>query len=158
MNTNSANNDLTPTADVLLIEHSKEYAELALRAIRDQTPESSVHVVHTSEEALYYLFRAGTYARRDSSMPRFVLMNVAVPGVGGQEVLERLRRDRVGCTVPVVVLSFSADPKLVEEFTSRGANSVVHAPLDPLGYSGTLRRVTAYWLNLNVSCAANHKL
>ena len=146
-----ATQELLPTADVLLIEHSTTYAAYAAQAIGDTCPQATIDVVTTSEQALYYLFRAGAYAARDGKAPRLVLLNVAVPGIGSLEVLERLKRDRIGCAIPVVALALGMESELVQQFCSRGASSFVAAPLDPHQYMVMLRHVANYWLNINLS-------
>lgn len=151
MTTEQLTNEPLATAEVLLIEHSTHYAELATRAIRDTRPETSIDIVSTCEQALYYFFRAGTYAARDSASPRLVLLNVAVPGIGSLEVLERIKRDRIGCTVPVVAVALGVEVDLVQQFCFRGASSFIAAPLDPHQYMAVLRQVSNYWLNINLA-------
>lgn len=149
--TGQATTDFLATADVLLIEHSAQYAELATRAIQDTCPETSIDIVATSEQALYYFFRAGAYATRDSTSPRLIVLNVGAPGIGSLEVLERIKRDRVGCSVPIVALALGVESDLVQLFCSRGASSFVAAPVDPHQYMGIMRQVANYWLNINLS-------
>lgn len=151
MSIERSTNEPLRTADVLLIEHSPEYAALAAHAIRDAAPKTSIEIVTNSEQALYYLFRAGMYAHRDQSSPRIVLLNVAIPGVGSVQVLERIRNDRVGCAIPVVVTSFTDEPELVRQVLSRGANSFVRVPLDPQDYMSLVRQLAIYWLQVNIT-------
>lgn len=143
--------DVLATADVLLIEHSTLYSELASQAIRDAHPNASVAVVRTCEEALYYFFRAGTYTSRDDIPPRLILLNVAAPGIGSLEVLERIKRDRLGCMVPIVAMGLGLASDLSAHFCSRGANSFVNVPFEPDEYLALLRQVIRYWLDVNVS-------
>jgi CheY-like chemotaxis protein len=149
--TEQATKGFLATADVLLIEHSTHYADLAARAIRDTCPETSIDVVTTCEQALYYFFRAGEYADRDSTSPRLILLNVAPPGIGSLEVLERIKRDRVGCMIPVVAVTLTMETDLVQLFCSKGASSFVAAPIDPHQYMVIMRQVANYWLNINLS-------
>lgn len=151
MMTGRETNDVLPSADVLLIEHSANYAELASQAIQETHPESSIAVVRTCEEALYYFFRAGAYASRDEIAPRLILLNVAAPGIGSLEVLERIKRDRLGCMVPIVTIALGLTSDLAQHFCSRGANSFISVPLESDQYSAVLRQVASYWLSLNES-------
>jgi response regulator RpfG family c-di-GMP phosphodiesterase len=107
--------------------------------------------VTTCEQALYYFFRAGEYAARESTSPRIILLNVATPEIGSLEVLERVKRDRVGCSIPLVALGLAAQSDLVQLFCSKGASSFVAAPVDPHQYMAIMRQIANYWLNINLT-------
>lgn len=149
--TEQATKDFLATADVLLIEHSTHYADLAVRAIRYTRPQTSIDIVTTCEQALYYFFRAGEYVARDSTSPRLIVLNVTTPGIGSLEVLERVKRDRVGCSIPVVALALAAQSDLVQLFCSRGASSFIAVPVDPHQYMLIMRQIANYWLSINLS-------
>ena len=65
-------------------------------------------------------------ARIDARRPDLVLMDVRMPGLSGEELLQLLRERHPG--LPVVLTS--ADPRLVHDATARGAAGVLVKPFD----------------------------
>jgi DNA-binding response OmpR family regulator len=58
--------------------------------------------------------------------PDVVLLDVTMPGVSGDEVLDRLRA--IDRTVPIVMLTGNADEELARAFLRRGAFDYVAKP------------------------------
>jgi chemotaxis family two-component system response regulator Rcp1 len=69
-----------------------------------------------------------------------------LPGIGGQEVLERLRATPQFRCVPVVVLTTSGQPDDVRAMYAAGANTYIEKPQDVARFAEVLRTVRQYWL------------
>ncbi len=88
--------------------------------------------------------------------PDLILLDLHLPDMPGQQVLEHLRRDPETNTIPVVIVSADANPEHMEQLLSSGAQSYVTKPLDialmlrlldgaletPGGFSGGQTRTT----------------
>ena len=72
-----------------------------------------------------------------------------MPGVGGWELLRRIRADEQLRRVPVVILSSSSRVEDVRRSYDLGANSYVVKSYDPAGPGCYLARAARYWLELN---------
>ena len=79
-------------------------------------------------------------------MPDLLLLDLKMPGMGGHEVLERIKGDDMLRSVPVAVLSSSDRDDDVAKSYGLGGNHLITKPSDPLELeaklSGLLRNVT----------------
>jgi signal transduction histidine kinase/CheY-like chemotaxis protein len=62
--------------------------------------------------------------------PDLVLLDLHLPDMPGQEVLDRLRAEPSTADVPVVILSADARPSLIEDLLARGVRAFMTKPLD----------------------------
>jgi len=68
-----------------------------------------------------------------------IVLDLLMPGVGGFEVLKRLRMDSANRATPVVVLSVMADEATILRCKVLGANTFVAKPVHRELLSGTIR-------------------
>jgi CheY-like chemotaxis protein/HPt (histidine-containing phosphotransfer) domain-containing protein len=62
--------------------------------------------------------------------PALILLDVHLPDIDGDEVLERHRADSETVNIPVVVVSAEATPGKIERFLAAGARTYLTKPLD----------------------------
>jgi CheY-like chemotaxis protein len=107
-------------------------------------------VARDGEEALDWLLgRAGSRHRLGGLLPRLVLLELRLPRLDAVEILRTLRANPRTATVPVVVLSNSAEPREVAQCYQAGANSCIRKPIEFREFAETLRQTGRYWLALN---------
>lgn len=136
--------------EILLIEDSPEDVEITLRAFQKYDLANKVHVVRDGEEALECLFSTGRYAGRAAcSNPRLILLDLKLPKVDGNEVLQRCKSDPRTKSIPVVVLTSSREERDLTDTYNLGANSYVVKPLDFSQFTEAIRQVSLYWMGLN---------
>ena len=81
--------------------------------------------------------------------PAAVLLDVSPPEYPGLEVLAQMRSHPVTHAVPVVVLAPADDAAVVARSYEMGANSVLLKTADATRLAEMLRRMQAYWLQIN---------
>jgi two-component system, response regulator len=136
--------------EILLIEDSPEDVEITLRAFRKNDMPNKVHVVRDGEEALECLFSTGRYAGRAScSNPRLILLDLKLPKIDGNEVLQRCKSDPRTRNIPVVVLTSSREERDLTDTYNLGANSYIVKPLDFTQFTEAIRQLSLYWMGLN---------
>jgi len=141
---------MTNGMEILLIEDSPDDVEITLRAFQKHDLAKKVHVVRDGEEALECLFSTGRYAGQIAcSNPRLILLDLKLPKVDGNEVLQRCKWDPRTKSIPVVVLTSSREERDLTDTYNFGANSYIVKPLDFLQFTETIRQVSLYWLGLN---------
>jgi two-component system response regulator len=135
---------------ILLVEDNHDDVLLTLRALRKNNIANEMIVMHDGAEALDYLFAAGRFAARDSSLdPAVVLLDLKLPKMNGLDVLRQLRADDRTELLPVVVLTSSDEEQDIIESYRLGANSYVRKPVDFEQFVKAVQQLGLYWLLLN---------
>lgn len=136
--------------DILLIEDNLDDVELTRIAFTEAGIAHRLMVVSDGAAALDYLFARGQYSDRDPlDLPSIILLDLNLPKVDGREVLQAIRDNLVTKTLPVVVLTTSAEPFDVEASYALGANSYIQKPVDFEQFVGAVKQIGLYWLVLN---------
>ena len=141
---------MTNKAILLLVEDNPDDELLTLRALKKNNVTGEVVVARDGVEALDYLFGAGEYAGRDTSvMPQVILLDLKLPKVDGLEVLRRLRADERTRLLPVVILTSSGEQQDMLDGYGYGANSYVRKPINFEQFVWAVEQLKLYWLRLN---------
>jgi CheY-like chemotaxis protein len=135
---------------ILVAESDPNDRALILRAIGETDVAANAIAVRDGEEALDYLFAKGAYAGRDVRVqPRLILLDLALPRMGGLEVLRRLRQDERTRLLRVVAICSSDQARDVNDAYRAGANSYIHKPTDPARFAEAMQLVARFWLTIN---------
>ena len=135
---------------ILLVEDNPDDQALTLRALKKNNIANDVVIVEDGAQALDYLFGAGQFAGRDvGDRPSLVLLDLKLPKVDGLGVLAKIRADERTRTMPVVVLTSSAEDNDLLMSYELGANSYVRKPVDFAEFVEATRQLGLYWLMLN---------
>lgn len=136
--------------EILLIEDSPQDVEITLRAFRKYDLANNVRVVRDGEEALECLFSTGRYAGQTvCSNTRLILLDLKLPKVDGNEVLQRCKSDPRTKNIPVVVLTSSREERDLIDTYNLGVNSYIVKPLDFSQFIEAIRQISLYWMGLN---------
>ena len=135
--------------DILLAEDSATDAEMTIRALRKRGLANDLIWVKDGREALDFLQHVGVYAGRTTSRPKLILLDIKMPRVDGIEVLRYILGDEELRTIPVVMLTSSAEDRDVIESYKLGANSYIVKPVDPDDFNRVVAEVGMYWMLVN---------
>jgi two-component system response regulator len=136
---------------ILLVEDSDDDADLTLMAFTEAKIANQVVRVRDGVEALDYLFARGAHAeRRPDQLPTVVLLDLKLPRLGGIEVLKQIRANPLTRTLPVVVLTSSAEEQDRAAAYSHHANSYVRKPVDYDQFVLATRQLGLYWTVVNL--------
>ncbi len=140
---------MTPNQPILLVEDSPEDYETTVRSLKKAGLKNPIMRCADGEEALDYLHKRGQYGSQDSApRPGIVLLDLNLPGTDGREVLEEMKQDASLKTIPVVVLTTSADERDIEQCYRSGANSYIQKPVDLDGFVQSMTRMKDYWFEV----------
>ncbi len=130
---------------VLLVEDNPMDVDLALRAFRRRRLANPIEVARDGDEAFAWLARweAGEV------LPAVILLDLKLPRVDGLEVLRRFKAHPLAKTVPVVVLTTSADSEDVKRAYALGVNSYIVKPVDFEKFVEVASQIEVYWTVLN---------
>ena len=135
--------------EILLVEDNPNDEILTLRVFARQKIVNNVHVVRDGAEALDYIFCTGAYADRSIENPKMILLDLKLPLVDGMEVLRQIRADSRTATIPVVILTSSAEERDVVRGYQLGVNSFIVKPVDFEQFNEVVKHLGFYWLLLN---------
>jgi len=139
----------TAPITILLVDDDADDQELARAAFAESHLRNDLHCVESGEEMLAYLRREGPYSDpADSPLPGIVLLDLNMPGMGGREALEKMKRDAALRHIPVVVMTTSkADEDILNSY-QHGANSYIAKPVTFEGLVNVVKGLQRYWLQI----------
>ena len=136
--------------EILLVEDNPDDVELTRIAFAEAKIANDLIVMGDGAQALDYLFARGDYSDRDpTDLPSIILLDLNLPKVDGREVLQAIRANAATKSLPVVVLTTSAEPFDVEASYALGVNSYIQKPVSVEQFVWAVKQVGLYWLVLN---------
>ncbi len=140
---------------VLAIEDSLDDIEFMRRALVRLRLEHPLVVAENGEEALALLRGECPHPFGPGPLrPALILLDLNLPGIGGRELLKRVKSDDALRGLPIVVFTTSTHRRDVETAYQLGANSYHCKPHDLRSYEATIGGVTNYWLRSVVPSVA----
>lgn len=136
--------------DVLLVEDNPRDAELTIRVFKKHNLADRLCHVKDGAEALDFLLRRGKPdGLAGDPAPRVVLLDLKLPKVDGLEVLRIMKADERTRTIPVVIVTSSAEDPDIEIAYRLGANSYIIKPVQFEAFMEAMHRLGIYWLTAN---------
>ncbi len=136
--------------EVVLVEDNPDDARLTIRALKKQNIANNLVHLKDGEEALDFFFATGPFAGRNTNnMPRVVLLDLKMPKINGIEVLAKLKANEKTRSIPVVVLTSSAEDPDIEKCYALGANSYIVKPVNFDDFMKAVSEMGMYWVLLN---------
>ncbi|HJT51502.1 MAG TPA: response regulator [Nitrosospira sp.] len=134
---------------ILLIEDNPMDIDLTRRAFIRHNLTNPLEVLRDGQEAIDFITRW----REGECVPSVILLDLKLPKFSGLDVLRKVREHSVLGTVPVVVLTSSAEDIDIHEAYLLGANSYIVKPVDFEKFIEVARQIELYWTVLNThSC------
>jgi two-component system response regulator len=123
---------------------------LTIRALQKQNLANKLIHLQDGAEALDFLFATGKYTGRNLDfVPRVVFLDLKMPKVDGKEVLRAIKSDPRTRTIPVVILTSSAEDPDVRVCYDLGANSYIVKPVEFDKFAHIVSDLGLYWILIN---------
>lgn len=134
-----------PNRSILLIEDNPMDVDLTKRAFARRNLNNPIEVARDGEEALTWIVRweAG------EPQPSIILLDLKLPRVDGLEVLRQLKAHPTFRSIPVVILTTSAEDQDIQTAYQLGANSYIVKPVDFEKFLEVAEQIDRYWTVLN---------
>jgi two-component system response regulator len=137
--------------EILLVEDNPDDAELTIRALKKQNLANNLIHLTDGSEALDFIFCLGKFSGRDLTFPKVILLDLKMPKVNGMEVLEKIKSDPRTKSIPVVILTSSAEDPDIKRSYDLGANSYIVKPVEFNNFSRAVADLGLYWVVVNKS-------
>ena len=135
---------------ILLVEDNPDHTELIVRSLQDHRVANRIYHVPDGEAALDYLFRRGEYEDPEKSpRPHVILLDLRLPKVDGQEVLQAIKTTERLRRIPVVIVTTSEAERDVAQVYDSHANSYLVKPVDFDKFTQLMDDLGFYWLGWN---------
>lgn len=132
--------------EILLAEDNPGDVKLTQKALDQGQVLNNLHVVGDGKEAMAFLDQTGEYA--DSPRPDLILLDLNMPRMSGEDVLEEIKNDETLRRIPVVVLTSSeAEEDIVQSYDLH-ANAYLTKPVDFDGFLDIVGRIEEFWLTV----------
>ena len=135
--------------EILLAEDSEADAEMTIRALSGKHLTNRLVRVKDGAEALDFIFRRGAYAQRPAGLPKLLLLDIKMPKVDGIQVLREVKSSEETKSMPVVMLTSSAEEKDIIASYQLGVNSYIVKPVDFVKFVEEVAKAGCYWVLLN---------
>lgn len=133
-------------AQVLLVEDNVGDAMLTRRAFKSAKIGNQLTIAKSGEEALAILLKQGEYA--EALMPDLILLDLNLPQMSGQDVLNFIKNEEQLKHIPVIVLSSSKAEQDVIKSYNLHANGYVVKPISVDNFSEVIQKIEAFWFTL----------
>jgi CheY-like chemotaxis protein len=141
---------MTDHVEVLIVEDNAHDMEMTVRALRKHHLANRVVAVGDGAEALDYVFARGAYAARSvADTPSVVFLDLKLPKIDGVEVLRQIKANPQTKSIPIVMLTSSAEDRDRIESYQLGVNSYVVKPIEFDSFAKTIADLGFYWLAVN---------
>ena len=136
--------------EILIVDDNVNDAELAIRALRKQNIANRLIHLLDGVEALDFLYGKGNFKDRNTEIkPKVIFLDLKMPRLTGLQVLERIKSDAALKSIPIVILTSSAEDPDVKRSYELGANSYIVKPVEFENFAKTVANLGLYWVIIN---------
>lgn len=148
MTVDRANEGMHPGGpiNILLVDDDEGDAILIGEALASERDDLRLHVVKDGVEAMAFLRRERPFV--DAPRPALILLDLNMPRKNGYEVMAEVRADPDLRTIPVVILSTSAQDRDVINSYRLQANCFVTKPPSFEQFLHVMHSIRSFWLNV----------
>ena len=114
------------TFEILLVEDNQSYVSLMIEALEENQVLTNMNVVMDGAEAMAFLRRENKYAH--APRPDLIVLDLNLPKIKGQKVLEEVKNDPDLKRIPVVIFTVSSAEKDILMSYNLHANSYIIKP------------------------------
>lgn len=133
-----------PPIDILLVEDNPGDVGLVREGLESGTLAHVLHVTATAAQAIDFLRRRN--GNHSAPRPEMIILDLNLPGTLGHAVLAEVKECPVLRSIPVCVLTSSADPDDVHAAYDAHANAYVTKPLELDAFLAAVREIERFWL------------
>ena len=134
---------------LLLADDDPDDRMLVNDALEEADWSVDLREVEDGDELIDYLRRRGRYANpSESPRPGLILLDLKMPGRGGLQTLEEIKKTNVLRRIPVVVLTTSSAEEDITGAYDLGANSYIIKPSSFSTLVEMMQALEKYWLDV----------
>jgi CheY-like chemotaxis protein len=131
---------------LLVVDDSDDDYEILLRTFNKEN-----HVAlktfrcENGQQTLDYLLYEGKFKGANHLLPNIILLDLNMPGMTGQSVLEKIKQHDKLKAIPVVIFTTSDNEEDISNCYRLGASTYLQKPGDLTRFSETIGQLKKYW-------------
>jgi CheY-like chemotaxis protein len=130
--------EMKKDAVILIAEDDAGHFELVKRNLWLSCVENEILHFDDGQEVLDFLFRRGAGAKREQDRRYFLLLDIRMPKMDGEEVLRRLKGDAELRKIPVIMLTTTDEESEIDRYYALGCSFYI---VKPVNYDRFMRAV-----------------
>jgi len=115
---------------ILIAEDDPGHVQLIKRNLWRSCVVNDILHFNDGQEILDFLFRRDNKRKRDESGYYFVLLDIRMPRVDGQEVLRQMKEDEELKKIPVIILTTTDKTSEIDRYYRMGCSFYMVKPAD----------------------------
>jgi two-component system response regulator len=136
--------------EIVLVEDNMDDAEMTIRALKKVNLANKLIHLEDGQEALDFLFAQGKFFGRElTNKPKVILLDIKMPKVDGIEVLRKIKSAESTRSIPVVIMTSSAEDNDIITSYDLGVNSYIVKPVHFENFAKAVSELGLYWLLTN---------
>lgn len=136
---------------ILIAEDDDGHAELVIESLQEAGIFNPIIRFRDGEETLDFFFGSSEGQQRyQSGRAYLLLLDIRMPKLDGEQVLERLKNTPHLRSMPVIMLTTTDDPREVDRCYQLGCNNYITKPVNFSSFVEALRRLGLFLLVIQV--------
>lgn len=131
---------------ILLVEDNPADIDLTKEAFEEAKLCNTLYTCADGIEAMDFLHQRNEYT--DVPRPDIILLDLNMPRMSGQEVLQAISKEENLRSIPLVVLTTSDDEKDIAASYANSANCYITKPVDFSQFFEVIKSIEDFWLTV----------
>ena len=136
----------TNSIEILLVEDSPGDQRLTMEALKEGKINNNLYIVEDGEEAIAFLKKEAPFT--SVPKPDLILLDLNLPKMNGQEVLEIIKADEDLKRIPVVILTTSQSDEDILNAYNLNANCYITKPVDFDQFIHVVNKIQEFWFTI----------
>lgn len=129
---------------ILIVEDNDDRFELIRKNLLITHVDSDVIQLKNGQDVLDFLFKTNVEACFEDMKRYILLLDISAPQMNGTEVLGKIKQDTKMKKIPVIILTETDDPHIVEECYNLGCSIYIVKPKEHQGLEETVQKVGSF--------------
>ena len=138
------NREMNKGVVILIAEDDAGHVELIKRNLWRSCVESDILQFKDGQEILDFLFKRGNKAKHEEKGCYFLLLDIRMPKVDGQEVLRQIKEDEELRKIPVIMLTTTDEASEVDRYYEMGCSFYMIKPADYTKFMEAVENLGAF--------------
>ncbi len=132
--------------EILLIEDNEGDIILTKKAFKKGKIANNLNICRNGKEGLDFLFKRNGH--ENARTPDLILLDLNMPEVSGQEVLEEIKKDDELKVIPVIILTTSTSDEDILKSYQLHASGFIKKPVDFSQFGKIIMHIQDYWFTV----------